>query len=43
MGYLLGGAKANWGGANLGVLAALVIGFVGTIANPRRVAKQEGR
>ena len=43
MGYLLGPAKANWGGANLGVLAALVIGFLGTVANPRRVAKQEGR
>jgi purine-cytosine permease-like protein len=42
MGYLLGGAKANWGGANLGVLAALVIGFAGTLVNARRVQRQEG-
>jgi nucleobase:cation symporter-1, NCS1 family len=43
MGYLLGPAKANWGAANLGVLAALLIGFLGTVANPRRVAKQEAQ
>jgi purine-cytosine permease-like protein len=42
MGYLLGDAKANWGGANLGVLAALVIGFAGTLINARRVRRQEG-
>jgi purine-cytosine permease-like protein len=43
MGYLLGPARASWGGANLGVLAALVIGFVGTVANARRVSGQEQR
>ncbi|MCL2514991.1 MAG: cytosine permease [Microbacteriaceae bacterium] len=40
-GYLLGAAKKSWGGANLGVLAALVIGFVGTLLNARRVRRQE--
>jgi purine-cytosine permease-like protein len=43
MGYLLGGAEDAWGGANLGVLAALVIGFAGTLLNARRVRAQEAR
>ncbi|HEY0246976.1 MAG TPA: cytosine permease [Gryllotalpicola sp.] len=43
MGYLLGPAKDSWGGANLGVLAALVIGFLGTLLNARAVRRQEGR
>jgi len=41
MGYLLGPAKGAWGAANLGVLAALVVGFAGTLANPGRVRRQE--
>jgi nucleobase:cation symporter-1, NCS1 family len=31
-GYLLFGLRESWGGANLGVLVALVIGFVGYLA-----------
>ncbi|HEY8300941.1 MAG TPA: cytosine permease [Jatrophihabitans sp.] len=48
-GYLLGpfglgGKSGNWAGANLGVLLALVLGFVVTIAvDGRKVRAQEGR
>jgi len=47
-GYLLGpddGAfRAEWGGANLGVLFALVIGFVGTlVGSAGTVRRQEAR
>ncbi|SDO54580.1 Purine-cytosine permease [Nakamurella panacisegetis] len=47
-GYLLeavnlGGRSGSWAGANIGVLVALVIGFVGTlIFSPWRVRAQEG-
>jgi purine-cytosine permease-like protein len=46
-GYLLGpfglgGVKGIWGGANLGVLAALVIGYLGVVIFGRgRVRRQE--
>jgi nucleobase:cation symporter-1, NCS1 family len=44
-GYLLGplgGVKGVWAGANLGVIAALLIGFVGTLAfGTRRVRREE--
>lgn len=41
-GYLLFGLKDAWGGANLGVLVALVIGFVGYLVGGRgRVRRQE--
>lgn len=41
-GYLLFGLRADWGGANLGVLVALVIGFVGYLAfGGRWVRRQE--
>lgn len=44
-GYLLGpigGREGAWAGANIGVLLALVIGFVGTLAlTPRTVRRQE--
>lgn len=46
-GYLLGplgGAQGSWAGANLGVLAALAIGFLGTVAFSRgAVRRQEER
>ena len=48
-GYLLGpfglgGKSGHWAGANLGVLLALVIGFVVTLAvDARKVRVQEGR
>ncbi|KZX20357.1 purine-cytosine permease family protein [Rathayibacter tanaceti] len=41
-GYLLGplgGRDGDWAGANLGVLVALVIGFVGTLALSRRAVR----
>ena len=47
-GYLLeafdlGGKTGSWAGANIGVLVALVIGFLGTlIFSPWRVRRQEG-
>jgi nucleobase:cation symporter-1, NCS1 family len=42
-GYLLFGLRADWGGANLGVLVALVIGFVGYLVGGRgAVRRQEG-
>jgi NCS1 family nucleobase:cation symporter-1 len=42
-GYLLGdGAfRATWGGANLGVLVALVVGYVGTLLFMRPVVRQQ--
>lgn len=45
-GYLLtafglGGKNGDWAGANLGVLIALAIGFVGTLATKPRVEAQE--
>jgi len=43
-GYLLGplgGADGEWAGANLGVLVALVIGFVGTLLSAGSVRRQE--
>ncbi|MCU1530193.1 MAG: allantoin permease [Frondihabitans sp.] len=40
-GYLLGGLAKDWGGANLGVLAALAIGYVGTILFMRPVIRQQ--
>jgi NCS1 family nucleobase:cation symporter-1 len=43
-GYLLGplgGKSGQWAGANLGVLAALVLGFVGTWLGQRAVRAQE--
>ncbi|GAA4670076.1 purine-cytosine permease family protein [Frondihabitans cladoniiphilus] len=45
-GYFLGGAgkgtfRETWGGANLGVLAALAIGYVGTILFMRPVIRQQ--
>ena len=46
-GYLLGplgGREGTWSGANLGVLAALLIGLIGHLALGRgRVARQEAR
>src|SRR4029453_10025013 len=48
-GYLLGplglgGREGSWAYANLGVLAALVIGFVGTLLLGRRAVRaQEGK
>jgi NCS1 family nucleobase:cation symporter-1 len=40
-GYLLFGLSAQWGGANLGVLAALVIGYLGTLLFMRPVVQQQ--
>ncbi len=40
-GYLLGSLTDTWGGANLGVLAALLIGFVGQLFSRRTVRAQE--
>lgn len=41
-GYLLFGLRGDWGGANLGVLVALVIGFVGYLIGGRgEVRRQE--
>jgi NCS1 family nucleobase:cation symporter-1 len=40
-GYLLGGLAKDWGGANLGVLAALAIGYLGTILFMRPVIRQQ--
>ncbi|AMM20392.1 allantoin permease [Frondihabitans sp. PAMC 28766] len=40
-GYFLFGLKAQWGGANLGVLAALLIGYLGTILFMRPVIRQQ--
>jgi purine-cytosine permease-like protein len=43
-GYLLGpigGRDGNWAYANLGVIAALIIGFVGHIVLSRKVIKQQ--
>lgn len=40
-GYLLGSLTDTWGGANLGVLAALLIGFVGQLFSRRTVQAQE--
>jgi purine-cytosine permease-like protein len=45
-GYLLGpfglgGVKGDWAGANLGVIVALLIGFVGTLFSARAVRRQE--
>lgn len=47
-GYLLGplglgGRDGHWAGANLGVLVALVVGLAGTLADVRRVRRQEAR
>ena len=48
-GYLLdpfglGGKTGDWAGANLGVLVALVLGFVVTLLfDGRRIRAQEGR
>jgi hypothetical protein len=46
-GYLLGplgGVEGNWAFANLGVLVALALGFVGTLLlSARAVRRQEGR
>ncbi|AYG02423.1 purine-cytosine permease family protein [Gryllotalpicola protaetiae] len=46
-GYLLGplglgGVKGDWAGANLGVILALLIGFVGTLFSAGAVRRQEG-
>lgn len=40
-GYLLFGLKAGWGGANLGVLVALVIGFVGYLIGGRGAVRRQ--
>jgi purine-cytosine permease-like protein len=40
-GYLLFGLKADWGGANLGVLVALVIGFVGYLIGGRGAVRRQ--
>ena len=40
-GYLLFGARADWGGANLGVLVALVIGFVGYLIGGRGTVRRQ--
>lgn len=40
-GYLFFGLKAQWSGANLGVLAALAIGYVGTLLFMRPVIRQQ--
>jgi purine-cytosine permease-like protein len=40
-GYLLGGLTKDWGGANLGVLAALIIGFVGQLFSVGSLRRQE--
>ena len=40
-GYLLFGLRADWGGANLGVLIALVIGFVGYLIGGRRAVRRQ--
>jgi hypothetical protein len=48
-GYLLGpfglgGKTGHWAGANLGVLVALVLGFIVTLlSDSRRIRAQEGR
>ncbi|MCH4250257.1 MAG: cytosine permease [Microbacteriaceae bacterium] len=39
----LGGRTGAWGGANLGVLVALVLGFAGGLLQVRRVRAQESR
>jgi nucleobase:cation symporter-1, NCS1 family len=40
----LGGREGSWAYANLGVLAALVIGFLGTLLLARRTVRaQEGQ
>lgn len=42
--FLIGGKEGDWAWANLGVLFALLIGFVGHVLLARaRVARQEGR
>lgn len=40
-GYLLFGLKAGWGGANLGVLVALVVGFVGYLIGGRGAVRRQ--
>jgi len=40
-GYLLFGLRADWGGANLGVLVALVIGFVGYLIGGRGAVRRQ--
>jgi hypothetical protein len=40
-GYLLFGLKDAWGGANLGVLVALVIGFVGYLIGGRGAVRRQ--
>ena len=43
-GYLLapfGGKEGAWAGANLGVLLALVLGFVGTLVATRRTVRRQ--
>ncbi|MGN6327293.1 purine-cytosine permease family protein [Pseudolysinimonas sp.] len=40
-GYLLFGLRESWGGANLGVLIALVIGFVGYLVGGRGAVRRQ--